>query len=349
MARTGVTYIDIAKAAQVIKSHNQEPTVDRVREHLGTGSKSTIAPLLKRWRSENTGAASPEGLPKELITSVKSLYEQVQSMADQKIEQAQTKFNTASEEQKNKLDEINDTFKQLTSSHDELKQKLKTTEEEKDTVKLTLDELNTRATRTEIERDEFRFRVDELKSTIEELKQENCDVRDHFEHYQQRVAEDRQQEREQSNTTHQNLQGQIRDLRGQLNNSDKQLTELKTEKTQHLELIDNLISENLSLQLRLNKKISNIDRLDEKNGSLVEQNKNIEEQSHILQDKVNSLSKHQTESEKEICLLRQSLEKTEAELKEANNKIFILDNENKIVLQEKSVIQGQFKQLQSSI
>ncbi len=174
-------------------------------------------------------------------------------------------------------------------------------------------------------------------------------MRDHFEHYQQRVAEDRQQEREQSNTTHQHLQGQIHDLRGQLNNSDKQLTKLKTEKTQHLELIDNIKSENLSLQLRLNKKISNIDRLDEKNGSLVEQNKNIEEQSHILQDKVNSLSKHQTESEKEIGLLRQSLEKTEAELKEANNKIFILDNENKIVLQEKSVIQGQFKQLQSSI
>ena len=69
-------------------------------------------------------------------------YEQVQSMAAQKIEQAQTKFNTVSEEQKNKLDEINDAFKQLTLHHDELKQKLKTTEEEKDTVKLALDKLN---------------------------------------------------------------------------------------------------------------------------------------------------------------------------------------------------------------
>ena len=82
MARIGVTYIDIAKAAQAIKSHNQEPTVDRVREHLGTGSKSTIAPLLKRWRSENTGAASPEGLPKELITSVKSLYVRILLMVN---------------------------------------------------------------------------------------------------------------------------------------------------------------------------------------------------------------------------------------------------------------------------
>ena len=46
MARAGVTYHDVAKAAEAIKTQGQEPTVDRVREHMGTGSKSTIAPLL---------------------------------------------------------------------------------------------------------------------------------------------------------------------------------------------------------------------------------------------------------------------------------------------------------------
>lgn len=48
MARAGVTYHLVAKAAATIKTQGQEPTVDRVREYLGTGSKSTIAPLLKR-------------------------------------------------------------------------------------------------------------------------------------------------------------------------------------------------------------------------------------------------------------------------------------------------------------
>ena len=138
-------------------------------------------------------------------------------------------------------------------------------------------------------------------------------------------------------------------MKGQLNNSNNQLTELNTEKAQHLKLIDNVKAENLSLQLELNNKISNLDRLDEKNEYLIEENNKNEEQSHILQDRVKLLSRHQTDSEKEIGLLKQAIEKTEAELREANNKIFILDNENKIVLQEKSVIQGQFKQLQSSI
>ena len=66
MARAGVTYHDVAKAAEAIKSQRQEPTVDRVREHLGTGSKSTIAPLLKRWRSDNGEAVDTGGLPNDL-------------------------------------------------------------------------------------------------------------------------------------------------------------------------------------------------------------------------------------------------------------------------------------------
>ena len=44
MARPGVTYYDISRAAEAVKARGCEPTIDRVREQLGTGSKSTIAP-----------------------------------------------------------------------------------------------------------------------------------------------------------------------------------------------------------------------------------------------------------------------------------------------------------------
>ena len=48
MARTGVRYYDVAQAADALQEIGLEPTIDRVRERLGTGSKSTLAPLLKR-------------------------------------------------------------------------------------------------------------------------------------------------------------------------------------------------------------------------------------------------------------------------------------------------------------
>ena len=88
MARAGVTYHDVAKAAEAIRSQRQEPTVDRVREHLGTGSKSTIAPLLKRWRSDNGEAADIGGLPNDLIEVVKSLHERVQGFCGHSLEKS---------------------------------------------------------------------------------------------------------------------------------------------------------------------------------------------------------------------------------------------------------------------
>lgn len=52
MGRYGVTYLDVVNAATEIQSAGQNPTVDAVRQRLGTGSKSTIAPYLKQWRNK---------------------------------------------------------------------------------------------------------------------------------------------------------------------------------------------------------------------------------------------------------------------------------------------------------
>ena len=47
MARAGVNYIHVAKAAEAIKERGLEPTVDRVREQLGTGRHRPITTILK--------------------------------------------------------------------------------------------------------------------------------------------------------------------------------------------------------------------------------------------------------------------------------------------------------------
>lgn len=50
MGRIGITYSDVAKAASSLQQAHKRPTVDAVRSVLGTGSKSTIVPHLRRWR-----------------------------------------------------------------------------------------------------------------------------------------------------------------------------------------------------------------------------------------------------------------------------------------------------------
>lgn len=53
--------------------------------------------------------------------------------------------------------------------------------------------------------------------------------------------------------------------------------------------------------------------------------------------------------DKQVAVLSQALETAKAELKTAQDKVTFLIDENKVILQEKAVIQGQFKQLQESL
>lgn len=85
MPRTGVTFDDIAEAASKLLCMGESPSVQRVREVLGTGSNSTIAEHLKRWklqRSSKEGAALPEALPKELVPPLETLWHIALEQAD---------------------------------------------------------------------------------------------------------------------------------------------------------------------------------------------------------------------------------------------------------------------------
>jgi hypothetical protein len=89
MGRIGITYRDVAKAASGLVEEHKTPTVDAIRQCLGTGSKSTILPYLRRWKVEHETGGSPLNTlaPEELLNGVKNLYEQLQYKADHKIQE----------------------------------------------------------------------------------------------------------------------------------------------------------------------------------------------------------------------------------------------------------------------
>jgi hypothetical protein len=100
MARAGILYSHVAKAAAQLAAAGTNPTVDTVRAALGdTGSKSTIGPLLKRWKAEHEGeaAAAGAGLPTQLLEAVKNVHERVQADAQRQIELARAEHHEALE------------------------------------------------------------------------------------------------------------------------------------------------------------------------------------------------------------------------------------------------------------
>jgi len=56
MPRTGVTKDQVAVAASAICARGEAPTLDNVRQELGTGSLGTIAPYLRAWKAERAEA-----------------------------------------------------------------------------------------------------------------------------------------------------------------------------------------------------------------------------------------------------------------------------------------------------
>lgn len=98
MARAGILYSHVTTAATQLVAAGKNPTVDSVREQLGgTGSKSTIAPLLKQWKAQHHGdvAAAGAGVPLELLEAVKGVYERMQADAQQQVELARTEHQAA--------------------------------------------------------------------------------------------------------------------------------------------------------------------------------------------------------------------------------------------------------------
>lgn len=91
MARAGILYSHVAAAASRLAGEGKNPTVDTVRAALGaTGSKSTIAPMLKRWKEEHAGtvAEAASGLPSALLQAVKQVYDGLRTDATGQLEQA---------------------------------------------------------------------------------------------------------------------------------------------------------------------------------------------------------------------------------------------------------------------
>jgi chromosome segregation ATPase len=132
MSRPGVTYQTIKQTANKLLSQGVAPSVQKIRELLGTGSNSTIATHLKLWREEYAQKNIhhlPASMPEELIASIEVLWQTAMEHAEKQlsahkqslddshsvIQQAQQEAEKAVLEMKEKLAEISDRLEKETT------------------------------------------------------------------------------------------------------------------------------------------------------------------------------------------------------------------------------------------
>jgi colicin import membrane protein len=87
MPRAGITFEDVAAAADAIVGEGQQPTIKSVRERIGTGSGNTVHRHLTVWRDTRpkAKAAAPE-LPASLANAIAAEIERAAASARSEIE-----------------------------------------------------------------------------------------------------------------------------------------------------------------------------------------------------------------------------------------------------------------------
>ncbi|XKE47395.1 DNA-binding protein [Halomonas organivorans] len=88
MARSGVQYEDVQRAIDGLMARGEAPSVQKIRETLGTGSFTTISEHLREWRKrreENRDVPPPRGMPAALQELAESLWQQAQESANEAL------------------------------------------------------------------------------------------------------------------------------------------------------------------------------------------------------------------------------------------------------------------------
>ena len=93
MAR-GITQTDVWQAADALLLEGARPTIERVRQRIGSGSPNTVSPHLETWfkhlgaRIKDPGAfAAPSDVPDPVLAVAKHLWESAQAEARRDVEE----------------------------------------------------------------------------------------------------------------------------------------------------------------------------------------------------------------------------------------------------------------------
>ncbi len=290
MSRAGIDYDDVKQAAVKLLSQGIAPSVQKIRDVLGTGSNTTIAEHLNVWRDDYAKKAIhhlPASLPKELISSLEVLWQTA-------MEQAQSQLAAYKES--------------LETEHAKIQQEKQDSEKESIVLKQQLADLSNQLAH-EIDKHQ-QVTVDLAISNDRLIKQEQA-ITNQKQQYEERLArvyaeKDTLLEREKQ------FQQEIRLLQEKLSEQSKvyQQESLKRD-TLHeqseqrwMQLIDRARQETIDQRKKYEKTQSSIE---EKNKTLVDQLSKAQQLVHakstelaVAHQQVNQLQKDVKSLETEL-------------------------------------------------
>lgn len=331
MSRVGITLLDVEQAVLKLQGRGKNPSVDAVREVLGTGSKSTIAQHLRDWKAQQS---DPQGkLPQDLLALVSGLWERLNLKAEQHINEMEDTCNQRELALKQSLTELQE-------DHVRLQKQLHQSEEAEATLTMAKETLenNLRTQQQEharlIERDLVtQQQLESQKTENARLHQLANNIQANLEHYQQAVHQLQTEQHLAIEKQHAQLQQEIRSCRQQVQHHEQQLFQRNTE-------LQQLQNEHRQLQEAHAELIKETQGKTQLLGGLQER---CDQQQKIIPDLEQKLIGNKNHMLVILTDQKSNMQKT---LTQLEDKIETLRHEKIFLIQEKSELQGHLKQLE---
>lgn len=340
MSRPGITYQEVAHAALTLQAQNENPTVDRVRELLGTGSKSTIARNLKAWKSTVDHIVNVEHIPDEILALVKGLWARMKTEADLLITDYQEVADRMIAETEARLQQKQQQNTELQKQTAALAAQVQHQEAHTNTLQFELaQEKQITATLTE-RNDRLTQQLREEKFELEKLHQLLTQVQKNLAHNQQTLQQLQHEHAltlDKQNQTHkqdsQQYQQQLNILTTQKNNLqiafEKRETEFKNLEENH----DALSTKQIALSHELKTTALQIVSVQQQLALANQTNHDYQVQYKMQTEKLATLEKQAAIASHEVERLSQLLQETQMTLTQ-------LQQEKLHLVQENSYLSG---------
>jgi len=311
MARPGITYLQVAQVATELKAKHTNPTIESIRHKLGTGSNSTIAGHLKRWRQEHEPDVFQDrrtSLPPEWLVKMETLWEELKQQANHDIE----KIKSEHAKQIEKLELEN---KNLAHESQALQQKLENANKDIINRDQALAQWNQKCENQAkcidhqaLENKSMSGTIVDKEAIIKDIHRQLTHAQNNLEHFREAAKQQRENDLLQHQEVISELNGKLSKLNNQLNDVSEIRLVLSTDLEKYKARCEHLTVSLAQAEEQLSAK-------QEKTIALISDNKVLTRENENITTALKSLQTEKKRDDEEKIELRLANERLTGELR----------------------------------
>lgn len=347
MARPGIRYLDVARAATQLKEQGLNPTVAEVRKTLNnTGSNSTISRHLREWEEkQGLSLEAEKGIPAALLTVVRGLYEALNEEASEKLQAAEQVLQQKSQVLEAKLSETNAANKALQNTYNQLSKDKTLLQDEVQVLQAKQQATQENLVAQKSECQALSARLEDRLKEIERLSKQITHAQDNLEHYRETFRQQRLEELQTYESKISKLERErdeqikiLSKLNCQLSEKNKEVEQLSTTHEMLKNNYDVMLERKLTQDKLMQKIQCNYDALEQSFQALEKNYTNTIQ----MMEKSNQMN---TDLKIQMATLEEKLRNHQQNLMKAEDKVNQLQTDKLFLAQEKSELSKQVQML----